>query len=110
MNKETRHLNCELKDHEILSFGQEQSKLLKEVSDLKEQKAALQRQITPRTKRIDVLAEFVDSGIEERPVPCEWEYNWDGGTKVLRRLDTFEIIANCDITEGDRQLRMPGEE
>lgn len=108
MDKETRFLDVELRDEEILAFGQEQAKLLKEVSELKEKKSELQRQINPKAKRIGELAECIDTGIENREVSCEWNYNWGGGTKVLRRLDTGEAVENKEITLADRQFRMEG--
>jgi hypothetical protein len=102
-----RTLPVVLSNREIQSFGEEQSKALLNVCDLKAQRSELNKEIKPLETRINALAEIIDTGIEEREVNCAWLFDYVSSHKTLIREDTGEVLEEKALTETELQQEMP---
>jgi hypothetical protein len=72
-----------------------------EVTAFRAQKKAEQTQLESVIQKNTLL---LNTGKEFRMVECEWDYDWKGGKKTGRRVDTGEVVAKEEITIEERQL------
>lgn len=116
---ETRQLQVNLTDEEIVEESRSLVRHLREVQSLESQKKAsndrFKAQIEEQEKLIEDLKTIVNSGKTRRDVSCSWQFEMNGhaaggdriphsGMKTLIRDDTNETIKVKPITDEDRQL------
>lgn len=113
-------LPCVLTEQDIMDMSQTLGEKIKEAGKVEAAKKAAAANFKLQTDALDAeishLGECVRTREEEREVSCEWTYNVPrNGMKQLRRLDTFEVVDEKDMTDRDksraadlRQLRIPG--
>ena len=92
-------------DHELADYGKEMVRLqtlwVKTKLDGKAFAKSC-KEITDHAEE-DLLniAQIIEAGTEERSVKCRWEFNYREGVKVLRRMDTWEMVGKPEILQGD---------
>ena len=92
-------------DHELADYGKEMARLqtlwVKTKLDAKAFAKSC-KEITDHAEE-DLLniAQIIEAGTEERSVKCRWEFNYREGVKILRRMDTWEIVGKPEILQGD---------
>lgn len=101
-------LSCVLTDRELIAKSRELAKANEDLADVEARKKDVVAEFTAKQKKheanIAELARVISTGKEYRMVKCEWEYNYNTGIKVLRRLDTNEVTVTENITQKERQL------
>jgi hypothetical protein len=120
MEKVERMLLCELTEQDILDMSQTLGEKLLTLEELETEKkaAAANFKLTADALEAEVsqLGKCVRERKEERAVECEWVYHVPvNGKKQLRRLDTYDVVEEKDMSDKDkqraadlRQLRLPG--
>lgn len=103
---ESRKLMCQLSEEELLQRGDELAKTYIEIAALDLQKKRITAQIKPLDERIESLVVIIDTKEEERPVKCQWEYDFNFGVKKLHRMDTYDVIDTGDIKDWERQQQL----
>ena len=92
-------------DHELADYGKEMARLqtlwVKTKLDAKAFAKSC-KEITDHAEE-DLLniAQIIEAGTEERSVKCRWEFNYREGVKILRRMDTWEMVGKPEILQGD---------
>ena len=99
-------LSVVLTEHEVMSYGQEQSRLILDKGQLDVQKSTITKKIKPMVERIEELAPIIDEGTEERPVLCKWVFQWEKKRKVVVRQDTGEIVGVEKIRPEETQQHL----
>lgn len=120
MEKVERMLPCVLTEQDIMDMSQTLGEKIQEAEEIETEKKAAAASFKLQADALDAeishLAKCVRTREEEREVACEWTYNVPrNGMKQLRRLDTFDVVDEKDMTDRDksraadlRQLRIPG--
>ena len=102
-----RHLACTLTENELLSFGTELAdvNLTIQTTEAEKKEAAKAFNATLKRDRLreKLVSEFIRTGIEEREVNCQWNYDFDSGRKTLVRNDTGEVLESDMISDRERQ-------
>lgn len=104
----TRELPCEVPDEEMASHAAEQARLYgvreKAIQDKKAFTRSCNKLIKDAEEKLLEISKIVESGTEERPVVCRWEFDYTAGIKRLRRLDSFHI-ADEETLRGEELQR-----
>ena len=100
----TRELPVPVPDEELADHAKNMARLqhlwVKTKLDAKKFAKACKDVVTKTEEELLELAEIIDAGTEERPVKCQWEFDYAAGTKKLRRLDTWQIVSE-ETLQGD---------
>ena len=101
-------LECVLTEKELLEYGQQLSRRNNEVTRLESQKKATVSEFTAKVDaakaEINVLSEKVSTGREWRKVEVEVQFNYPvAGKKRIVRLDTKELVSECNMTADELQ-------
>jgi hypothetical protein len=114
MRKEisSQFLSCQLTEQEQQVFAMEMAEHIVEVARLDEELAFLKKHYKeysdPLEARVQELAARVASGIEERNVETEIQYDYDAALVRVIRTDTWEQIAERKMTKAEKQLPLDG--
>ena len=102
-----RLLPCELTDDQVNEVAKELAKNVAEYNALEEEKKQVTKDYAERLQLIDTLqrqlAKVVETGKEERPVMCEWDYHSPRNMKRLIRQDTFEVVEVLEMNDRDHE-------
>lgn len=102
------YLQCILTDQELITKSRELAKANEDLADVEAKKKDVMADFTAQQKKheanIGVLSRIVSTGKEYRNVKCEWQFHYDKGRKMLRRMDTDDIIRTEEITQKERQV------
>lgn len=102
-----KFVEVKLTDEEIQLYGQEQASIIVEVRNLDEEKKVISKKQKPLKERIQLLADYIDTGIEMKDVECTWIYNWAKDTKQARRIDNGHFSGgHVPIEEHERQEKL----
>jgi hypothetical protein len=108
--KETRKLECVLKDSEKLVYSKELSDTFREKDaeeeSLKSYSTQAKAAIQGCVEKMKLLSLKLSSGKEYRDVVCAVAYDWEKGTRTYIREDTGEIVDTDIIPETDIQEHM----
>lgn len=101
-------LECQLSEFEILERGQElalkEQELQGQKDELKATQTAMKEGIKSTETVIQKLSKDIINKAEEREVECEWVMHSPvKGMKQFIRLDTHEVIDECDMTDRDKE-------
>lgn len=99
---------CELTEEEKAETANKLALNVAEYNEVEEDKKAVVQNYNERLKLLRTLqtkwAKEVETGLEERPVVCEWDYHSpERGQKRLIRQDTFEVVEVQRMTEYDEE-------
>ncbi len=115
MRKETSttFLNCTLNDDEKQKYAMEMADHIVEVARLDEELSFLKKHYKeyadPLEDRIQELAARVSTGVEERNVETEIQYDYDAAKVRVMRTDTWEEISSRKMTKQEKQLPLTDE-
>lgn len=106
-----RDLPCELTEDEKAQTAEQLALNVKEYNEVEEEKKAVMQNYNERLKLLRTLqtkmAKEVETGLEDRPVVCEWDYHSpERGQMRLIRQDTFEVVEVRRMTEYDEAAYM----
>jgi hypothetical protein len=108
--KETRVLPCKLTENEILEYANDMAIKLEEKDMEERRKKEVVAEYTQKLTSLDAtivsLSNKVRNKEEHRDVECEWEFDWEGDTKKLIRLDTGEVVKKVQIQDYERQKNL----
>lgn len=101
-----RCLPCELTEEEKAKTANDLALNVAEYNDVEQEKKNVMADYTDRLKLLRTLqtkwAKSVETGLEDRPVVCEWDYHSpEHGQKRLIRQDTFEVVEVQRMSEYD---------
>jgi len=103
----TQKLPCRLTQLERLELSRELAALVRQKAKTEADKAEALADFRELLKDIagatEEVARQLNNGKVERDVEVEWKYDWQGGRKVLFRLDTHEMIDDQPLTDDERQ-------
>ena len=104
------YLQCVLTDQELIAKSKELAKCNEDLADVEAKKKDVVADFTAQQKKheanIGSLSRVVSTGKEYRNVKCELELDYATGMKTLRRLDTLEIVKQCELTQNERQAAL----
>lgn len=103
-----RDLPCELTEDEKAEIAHDLAKNVAEYNEVEEEKKAVMQNYNERLKLLRTLqtkmAKEVETGLEDRPVVCEWDYHSpERGHMRLIRQDTFEVVETRRMSEYDEE-------
>jgi hypothetical protein len=100
-----RELPVPVPEEELAEHAKEQARLFsvwtKTHLDKKAFTKSCNQVIEETEEKLLEIAQIVNTGTEERSVPCQWEFDYVAGEKVLRRRDTWEIVGKPVTLEGE---------
>lgn len=103
-------LPVKLTKEELASISKQLSRENIEKEQVDNSKKEVMADFTAQIKRhessISRLSLLISKEEEYRDVDCVWELDFKKNIKVLRRVDTKEIIDEKDITQEDRQRKL----
>lgn len=103
-------LPVNLTKEELLKFSKELAVANQNLSEVEDKKKTIVADFTSQSKAFEAsissLSRKISTEEEFRDIDCKWEWNKDGKTKSLIRLDTKEKIQTSDITNEDRQQKL----
>lgn len=99
-------LPVKLEGHELTAKGKQLGEAVQKLHDLEEEKKSKTKELAngviAQQTLVDELAQVTTTGIEYRPVVCQWRYNFPGeGQKTLIRLDRDEVVESEDMYDED---------
>jgi hypothetical protein len=103
---ETRELLCELTQAELLQRGDSMAVSELRVEQLKLKRGEVSDKIKAERALRRKLAGIIDTGREERDVPCVWIGDFVHNCFTCVRQDTGEVIDTRAMTAADRQEDM----
>lgn len=111
IKKHTEILKHDLRDEELIDIGRKQSALLRDKAELERQLASVRSDFKAKLERIDsdvaVCTRHISDGFDMRPVECETRYHTPReGWKQTIRLDTYDIIAERQMSDEECQTRL----
>lgn len=71
-------------------------------------KAQFKGEISQTESVIQAKKNLVRDGYEFRDVPIEKRIDYEKGTVTVTRLDTLETITSRELTESEKQRKLPG--
>lgn len=100
-------LPVKLKGNELTAKGKELGEAVQKLHDLEEEKKSTVKELSngviAQETLVDKLAQITTTGVEYRPVLCQWRYNFPSeGQKTLIRLDLDEVVESEEMYESDR--------
>lgn len=103
-----RDLPCELTDEERAEIANNLALNVAEYNEVEEEKKSVTQNYNERLKLLRTLqtkmAKEVETGLEDRPVVCEWDYHSpERGQKRLIRQDTFEVVEVQRMNDYDEE-------
>lgn len=103
-----RDLPCELSEEERAETANKLALNVAEYNEVEEEKKAVMQNYNERLKLLRTLqtkwAKEVETGLEDRPVMCEWDYNSpEYGQMRLIRQDTFEVVEVRKMSQYDEE-------
>lgn len=105
-----RTLACRLTDREILEKSGQAAAIYKERNnkeiELKEVSSALKEDIKEMNGQISRLQNEIYNKQEQRPVECAWFISRTEKIKVLKRLDTMEIVETQGLSPMELQEQL----
>lgn len=108
---EMKNLSVALTKEELLEKSQELAKSQLDIKDAearaKDVAADFKAVIAKLDATIGILSRAITNGYEYRDVECEWDFNYETGTKTLTRNDTLAIIKVEPISDYERQQNLP---
>lgn len=106
----TEYLECVLTEKELIQKSKDLAKANEDLADAEARKKDIMADFTAQQKKheanIGILSRIVSSGKEYRDVKCKTIIDYTKGTKVVKRLDTFEIVKERDLTQQERQQNL----
>lgn len=101
-----RDLPCELTEEEKAETANKLALNVAEYNEVEAEKKEVAQNYSDRLKLLRTLqtkmAKEVETGTEDRPVICEWDYHSpERGQKRLIRQDTFEVVEVQRMNEYD---------
>ena len=108
----SRHLRVHYTDAERLELGKQLAGVHQDLSqtnnDFDSVKTDFKARITGHEAKISDLSHKVSSGFRVEEVKCLWQMEvLSKHVKTLVRVDTFEVVETCDMTEVDKQVELP---
>lgn len=106
-----RDLKCELTEEEKAETANKLALNVAEYNEVEEEKKAVTQNYNERLKLLRTLqtkwAKEVETGLEDRPVVCEWDYHSpESGQMRLIRQDTFEVVEVRKMSAYDEEAYM----
>ena len=109
--KTSQRLKCLLTDVELLKAGRDLADAQNELNGLEAELKELQQQIKGKIARseaqIGEISSMIRSGYTFRMVECEQVKNYSQGTITVFRKDTFEMVETLQMSQEDRQSKLP---
>lgn len=103
----TKTLPCKLTNNEILEKSALASALYKERNEkeveLKTLSSSFKEDIKDLTGQITKLQHAIYNKEEHRPVECAWQFNRKEKIKILKRLDTMEVVETFPLNSAELQ-------
>ena len=110
----TELLSVELTETEVLEYSKELAKHTQDLDTLEVRKkdlvAELNAGIAKIKAELNILSRKIVTGEEERDVECQWDFDWEGGVRVLVRQDNAEEVRSLPISDFERQAAVPTED
>lgn len=107
-----RLLACKLTEEELRDRGQKLAATRLEIDRLTVEVKVVASEFKDQLKGLGQesrrLAKAVKAGSEDRDVKCEQVLDFVDGTYSVQRLDTGECMDTRPLTDGERQLQIPG--
>lgn len=95
-------------EEELASYAKELSRLhtlwIKTKLDAKKFAKACKDVTDKAEEDMASIAEIIENGTEDQQVSCQWEFDYRGGIKRLRRLDTMEIVDHLPLSADECHL------
>jgi hypothetical protein len=101
--REQRELTCKLTQDELLARGDEMANCELSIDKLKAERRGLNGQIADLSEQRGKLAKAIEDEEELRMVDCEWAEDLKQNCRVLKRLDTKQVVDTQPLTAADRQ-------
>lgn len=103
-----RDLPCELTKEETAETANKLALNVAEYNEVEQEKKDVTQNYNERLKLLRTLqtkwANEVETGLEDRPVVCEWDYHSpESGQMRLIRQDTFEVVEVRKMSAYDEE-------